>query len=226
MQVYGSIFEVADREHTRAVKALTRPQLNKLRVANLEIFGLLCFLFALYGQQVDRPMIQSTIALACGWRPDMENPASVDAYEGDYQVVRPRLFTVLSALIRAKSMEEQAAAKSAVMADCEYAEIFCAVAALDADAPPDGLQATFSTSARQILQQQIMKVIFEGPRLVVECIHSSFSYPMASCASSSWIRKISAQSIMSTLSNMTPEVVAPIFGAKAGVDIEDFLNSC
>jgi hypothetical protein len=138
VQVYGSVFGIADRGHTRSVKPFTRPQLNKLRVDNLEIFGLLCFLLAMYGQQVDQPMTHSTIALACGWRPDAGNPTSVDEYEGDYQAVKPRLFTVLSALIWAKSVEEQAAAKSAALADCEYSEIFCAVSALDADAPPDG----------------------------------------------------------------------------------------
>ena len=100
----------------------------------------------------------------------MENPASVDAYEGDYQAVKPSVFTVLSALIREKSVEEQAAAKSAILADCEYAEIFCAVSALDADAPPDGPLATFATGAQQILRQQIMKVIFEGPHLAAQCI--------------------------------------------------------
>lgn len=226
MQVYGSIFEIADGGHTRSVKALTRPQLNKLRVANLEIFGLLCFLLALYGQQVDRPMIHSTIALACGWRPNMENPACVDSYKGDYQAVKPNVFTVLNALIRAKSVEEQVAAKSAILADCEYAEIFCAVSALDADAPLDGPLATFDTCARQILRQQIMKVIFEGPHLAAQCIQSGFSYPMASCANSPRTRKISSHSITCTLSSITPEAIAPIFGAESGVDADDFLNSC
>ena len=156
----------------------------------------------------------------------MENPASVDAYEGDYQAVKPSVFTVLSALIRAKSVEEQAAAKSAILADCEYAEIFCAVSALDADAPPDGPLATFATGAQQILRQQIMKVIFEGPHLAAQCIQSGFSYPMASCANSPRTRKISSHSITCTLSSITPEAIAPIFGAESGVDAEDFLNSC
>ena len=83
-------------------------------------------------------MIHLTIALAYEWLLDMKNPSSIDAYEGDYQDVKPYLFTVLSARIREKSVEEQAPAKSAVLVDCEYAEIFCAMAALDADAFPDG----------------------------------------------------------------------------------------
>jgi hypothetical protein len=61
--------------------------MNKLRVDNLEIFGLLCFFLAMYGQQVDRPMTRSTIALACGWRSEDGNTATIEKYEGDYQAV-------------------------------------------------------------------------------------------------------------------------------------------
>jgi hypothetical protein len=51
-------------------------------------------------------MTHSTVALTCSWRPDPLNPASIDKYESDYQAVKPRLFTVLSTLIEAKSVEE------------------------------------------------------------------------------------------------------------------------
>jgi hypothetical protein len=48
-------------------------------------------------------MTHSTIALACGWCSDDENAASIDKYEGNYQAVKPRLFTVLNKLIREDS---------------------------------------------------------------------------------------------------------------------------
>jgi hypothetical protein len=67
--------------------------------------------------------------------------------------VKSRLFTVLSALIRAKSVEEQAVAKSAIMGDCDFSEIFCAVFGLDATAPFDGPNLAFSTGAHEILRQ-------------------------------------------------------------------------
>jgi hypothetical protein len=197
-----------------------------LRVDNLEVLGLLIFLLAMYGQQVDRPMTHSTIALACGWRPDTLNQASIDKYEGDYQAVKPHLFTVLSALIRAKSMEEQAVAKSAIMGDCDFSEIFCAVSGLDARTSSDGPNPAFSAGAHEILRQQIVKVIFEGPRLATEYVHACFRYAMASCATSQRTQKSLAQSITSTLFTMTPELIAPIFGAEIGVDAEDFLSSC
>jgi hypothetical protein len=150
--VYGSIFEIADEGHTRFVKTLCKPQLNKLRTNNLELFELLCFLLAMYGQQVDRPMTQSTIALACGWRSDEESAASIDKYKGDYQAVKPHLFSVLNSLIRAKTIKEQAAAKSAILGDCDYADIFCAVSKLVVDAPESGIDGAFCIQAREILR--------------------------------------------------------------------------
>ena len=155
------------------------PQLNKLQVDNLEVLGLLIFLLAMYGQQVDQPMTHSTIALACGWCPDTLNQASIDKYEGDYQAVKPHLFTILNALIRAKSVEEQVAAKSAIMGDCDFFEIFCVVSGLNASVPSDGPNPGFSASTHEILRQKIMKVIFEGPRLAAEYIHAGFRYAMA-----------------------------------------------
>jgi hypothetical protein len=106
----------------------------------------------MYGQQVDRPMTHSTIALACGWRPDTLNQAFIDKYEGDYQAVKPHLFTILSALIRAKSVEEQAAAKSAIMGDCNFSEIFCVVSGLDVSTLSDGPNSAFSAGAHEILK--------------------------------------------------------------------------
>jgi len=227
MQVFGSIFEIADGGHIRSIKPLSKPLLNKQRVENLELFGLLCFLLAMYGQQVDRPMTKSTIALACGYRPDMQKPAEIDNYEGDYQAVKPLLFTALSTLIRAQSAEEQMAAKSAIMGDYDYSELFCIVNRLGSGTlAGDDTVATFCTRARDILRQQIMKVIFDGPRLAAEHIQTGFRYAMASCANSRRIQKTSAQNITSTLFTMAPELIAPIFGAESGVEAEDFLNSC
>ena len=223
--MYGSILEISDGEHTRSVKTLCKPQLNKLHTDNLELFGLLCFLLAMYGEQVDRLMTQSTIALACGWRPDEESATSIDMYEGDYQAVKPHLFTVLNALIRAKTIEEQAAAKSAILGDCDYAEIFYAVSKLVVDAPELGIDRAFRTRAREILRQQIVKAIFDGPRLAGEYMHAGFKYAMTSCAASRLTPKSAAHSITSTLVTLTPEVIAPVFGAETGVDAEDFLSS-
>jgi hypothetical protein len=142
-------------------------------------------------------MTHSTIALACDWRLNTLNQASIDKYEGNYQVVKPCLFIVLSVLIQAKLVEEQAAAKSAIMDDYDFSEIFCVVSGLDASAPSDGSNLAFSAGGYEILRQQIVKVIFEGYWLAAEYVHVGFKYTMA-----------------------------PIFGAEIGVDAEDFLNSC
>jgi hypothetical protein len=77
------------------------------------------------------------------------NQASIDKYEGDYQAVKPHLFTVLSALIRAKSVEEQAAAKSAIMGNCDFFEILCTVSGLDASTSSDGPNPAFSAGAHK-----------------------------------------------------------------------------
>ena len=97
--MYGLVFGIVDGGHTRFVKHLMRLLLNKFRVENLKLFGLLCFLLAMYGQQVDRPMIHSTIALAYGWQLEVSNLASIDKYEGDYLAVKLQLFTIFSTFI-------------------------------------------------------------------------------------------------------------------------------
>jgi hypothetical protein len=129
-------------------------------------------------------MTHSTIALACDWRLNTLNQASIDKYEGNYQVVKPCLFIVLSVLIQAKLVEEQAAAKSAIMDDYDFSEIFCVVSGLDASAPSDGSNLAFSAGGYEILRQQIVKVIFEGYWLAAEYVHVGFKYTMASCTTS------------------------------------------
>ena len=81
----------------------------------------------MYKQQVDCPMIQGTVALACGWHPSDENANNIEKYESDYQAVRPRLFTTISSLVCAKSFKEQSAAKHMILEDFDHPNIFCFV---------------------------------------------------------------------------------------------------
>jgi hypothetical protein len=125
-----------------------------------------------------------------------------------------------------KIVEEQAAAKSAIIGNCTYSEIFYVVSKLDVDAPHLGIEGALCTRAHEILRQQIMKAIFDGPHLAGEYMHAGFKYTMASCAGSRLSPKFAAHEITSTLVTLILEVITPVFGSETRVDAEDFLNSC
>ena len=73
---------------------------------NLELFGLLMFLLPMYGQQVNRPMILSSLALAIGCVPEEWDRSAIDKYESDYRAIKPSHWIAIKSLITAKDGEQ------------------------------------------------------------------------------------------------------------------------
>ena len=113
------------------LRTLLRTQLyDNLRAENLELFGLLLFLLSMYGQQVNRPMTLSTLALATRCVPEEWDRSAIDKYKSDYRAIKPSHWIAIKSLVTAKDAKQQAGARESVLGDVELSDILIQVSRL------------------------------------------------------------------------------------------------
>ena len=184
------------------------------------------FLLPMYGQQVNRPMILSSLAPATGCVPEEWDRSAIDKYESDYRAIKPLHWIAIKSLITAKDGEQQAAARESVLGDIELSDILIQVSRLKVAASQEDVKF-FSEKSSTLLRSQILEHVFRSTQHAAQSLRFGFRFPMASCTpSNAFISKKTAKSISMTLSQIVPENIEGIFGAETGVDAQTFCKMC
>ena len=218
---------MSDGGHTQYLKPLSRTQLSdNFRAENLELFGLVLFLLPMYGQQVNRPMTLSLLALATGCIPEEWDRAAIGKYESDYRAIKPSHWISIKSLITAVDAKQQAVARESILGDIELSNILIMVSRLKVAGSEKDIKF-FSEKSSTLLRSQILEHVFRSTQHVAQFLRFGFRFPMALCTTSNaFISKQIGKSISMMLSRIVPENIEGVFGAETGVDAQTFCKMC